>query len=82
MPEVKGLNHNSFVPYIFTHEQITSVIRAADETEPREVARNTADIWKLPESLMVEKVRDLDCMIYATHLQFMFCKNGLNRKQI
>ena len=40
VPEVKGLNHNSFVPYIFTHEQITSVIKAADETEPREVARN------------------------------------------
>ena len=40
VPEVKGLNHNSFVPYIFTHEQIASVIKAADETEPREVARN------------------------------------------
>ena len=40
VPEVKGLNHNSFVPYIFTHEQIVSVIKAADETEPREVARN------------------------------------------
>ena len=40
VPEVKGLNHNSFVPYIFTHEQITSVTKAADETEPREVARN------------------------------------------
>ena len=40
VPEVKGLNHSSFVPYIFTHEQIASVIKAADETEPREVARN------------------------------------------
>ena len=40
VPEVKGLNHNSFVPYIFTHEQITSVTKAADETEPREVVRN------------------------------------------
>ena len=40
VPEIRGLNHNSFVPYIFTHEQITSVIKAADETEPREVARN------------------------------------------
>ena len=40
VPEVKGLNHNSFVPYIFTHEQIASVIKASDETEPREVVRN------------------------------------------
>ena len=40
VPEVKGLNHNSFVPYIFTHDQIEAVIKAADETEPREVARN------------------------------------------
>ena len=40
VPEVKGLNHSSFVPYIFTHEQIAAVIKAADETEPREVARN------------------------------------------
>ena len=37
---MNGLNHNSFVPYIFTHEQIAYVIKAADETEPREVARN------------------------------------------
>ena len=40
VPEVKGLNHSSFVPYIFSHEQIAAVIKAADETEPREVARN------------------------------------------
>ena len=40
VPEVKGLNHNSFVPYIFTHEQITSVIKAADETKPCGAARN------------------------------------------
>ena len=40
VPVVKGLNHSSFVPYIFTHEQIAAVIKAADETEPREVARN------------------------------------------
>ena len=40
VPEVKGLNHSSFVPYIFTHEQIAAVIKAADETEPKEAARN------------------------------------------
>lgn len=40
VPEVKGLNHHSFVPYIFTHEQIMSVIKAADKTEPCEVAKN------------------------------------------
>ena len=40
VPEIKGMSRNSFVPYIFTHEQISSVIRAADNTEPREVARN------------------------------------------
>jgi len=40
VPEQKGLNHHSFVPYIFTHDQICSVIKAVDETEPREVARN------------------------------------------
>lgn len=40
VPEVKGLNHSSFVPYIFTHEQTASVIKAADETKPREAAKN------------------------------------------
>ncbi len=40
VPEIKGLNRDSFVPYIFTHEQIAAVIKAADDTEPREVARN------------------------------------------
>lgn len=40
MPEVKGLCRSPFVPYIFTHGQIASVIRAADETEPREASRN------------------------------------------
>lgn len=40
VPEIKRLNRDSFVPYIFTHEQISSVLRAADDTEPREVARN------------------------------------------
>lgn len=40
VPEQKGLNHRSFVPYIFTHDQICSVIKAVDETEPREVAKN------------------------------------------
>lgn len=40
VPELKGLNRASFVPYIFTHDQISSIIKAADETEPREVAKN------------------------------------------
>lgn len=40
VPEVKGIYHNSFVPYIFTHQQIADVINAADNTTPREVARN------------------------------------------
>ncbi len=40
VPKVKGLNHSSFVPYIFTHGQIAAVIKVADETEPREVSRN------------------------------------------
>lgn len=40
VPKQKGLNHSSFVPYIFTHDQICSVIKAADKTEPREVAKN------------------------------------------
>lgn len=40
VPEVKGIYHNSFVPYIFTHQQIADVINAADNTVPREVARD------------------------------------------
>lgn len=40
VPEIKGLNRDSFIPYIFTHEQITTVIKAVDETEPWEVAKN------------------------------------------
>lgn len=40
VPELKGLQRESFVPYIFTHDQIASVIKAVDETTPREVARN------------------------------------------
>lgn len=40
LPEHKGLGHSSFVPYIFTHDEIKAVIRAADETEPQTVARD------------------------------------------
>jgi len=40
VPELKGLNRDSFIPYIFTHEQISAVINAVDETEPWEVAKN------------------------------------------
>ena len=168
MKQWHGLNHNSFVPYIFTHEQIVSVIKAADETEPREVARNMhlalpvifrilygcglrvsevvglrykdvnledgiltireaktdrdryiplsdsvkeacisyadktwwekdsdfffpapdqsydciSKIWKLQVFHMVERGKDLVCMIFVTHLQFTFCKCGSRKRQI
>ena len=40
IPEQKGLTVGSFVPYIFTHDEIKAIIRAADETEPWTTARN------------------------------------------
>lgn len=40
LPEQHGLYANSFVPYIFTHEQIRSIIKEADATKPQEVAKN------------------------------------------
>jgi len=40
IPEIKGLTRDSFVPYIFTREQINAVLQAVDETEPWEVAKN------------------------------------------
>lgn len=40
LPEQKGLHYDSFTPYIFTHEQIRDVIRAADNTEACEIAKN------------------------------------------
>lgn len=40
LPEHKGLEHSSFVPYIFTHDEMKAVIRAVDETEPQTVARD------------------------------------------
>lgn len=32
VPEVKGSNHNSFVPYIFTHEQIGLDFKNTEKT--------------------------------------------------
>ena len=40
LPEQPGIHARSFVPYIFTHEQIRAIIREADATEPKEVAKN------------------------------------------
>ena len=40
LPEQKGLHYDSFTPYIFTHEQIRDVIRAADNTEACEISKN------------------------------------------
>ena len=40
LPEQHGTNTCSFVPYIFTHEQINALIRAADATQPWEGSRN------------------------------------------
>lgn len=40
LPEQHGLETGSFVPYIFTHDEIKAVIKAADETEPSEAAKN------------------------------------------
>lgn len=40
LPEQHGTNTCSFVPYIFTHEQINALIKAADATQPWEGSRN------------------------------------------
>lgn len=40
LPEQPGIHARSFVPYIFTHEQIRSIIKEADATQPQEVARS------------------------------------------
>ena len=40
LPEQRGLYAKSFVPYIFTHEQVRSIIKEADATKPQEVAKN------------------------------------------
>ena len=40
LPEQHGTNTRSFVPYIFTHEQINALIKAADATQPWEGSRN------------------------------------------
>lgn len=40
VPGQKGWGSGSFVPYIFTHSQIRSIIKTADETEPWEAAKN------------------------------------------
>ena len=40
VPRQKGWGSGSFVPYIFMHSQIRSIIKVADETEPRETAKN------------------------------------------
>ena len=40
LPEQHGTNARSFVPYIFTHEQINALIKAADATQPWEGSRN------------------------------------------
>ena len=40
LPEEKGIYSSSFVPYIFTHEQIRAIIKEVDATEPKEVAKN------------------------------------------
>ena len=36
--------------------------------------KDIVDIWKLQVFHMVEKGKDLACMIFVTHLQFTFCK--------
>lgn len=40
IPEQKGLTTGSFVPHIFTHDEIKAIIKAADETEPSGIAKN------------------------------------------
>ena len=40
LPEQKGIHSSSFVPYVFTHEQISALIRAVDSTEPWEGSKN------------------------------------------
>lgn len=40
MPEVKNAYGSSFIPYIFTHDEITRLIHAADHTKPATVARD------------------------------------------
>lgn len=40
IPEQKGVTAGSFVPYIFTHDEIKAVIKAADDTAPCEMAKN------------------------------------------
>lgn len=40
LPEQRGLNTNSFVPYIFTHEQIRAIIKEADDTKAQKVSKN------------------------------------------
>lgn len=40
LPKHKGLEYSSFVPYIFTHDEMKAIIRTVDETEPQTVARD------------------------------------------
>lgn len=40
IPEQKGLYTTSFVPYIFTHDEIKAVIKAADETKSWTASKN------------------------------------------
>lgn len=40
LPEEKGIYTHSFVPYIFTHEQIRAIIKEVDATESKEVAKD------------------------------------------
>lgn len=40
MPEVKNTNLSSFTPYIFTHDEVTRLIRAVDAVKERTVSKD------------------------------------------
>lgn len=62
LPEHKGLEHSSFVPYIFTHDEMKAVIRTVDETEPQTVARDMHRLIPLSDSVKAA------CVSYAENI--------------
>lgn len=88
IPEQKHVHQSSFTPYIFTHEQIESIIKVADATEPWEPSRNMhlalPVIFRILYGcgLRVSEVCDLqfrDVNLDAGILTIRDSKNGMDR---